>query len=62
MYIHRTIKELILEKCEVTGDPDDIKPAHTLEDEVIDNEIEDIIGTYMALWQSCDTSCVYVNS
>ena len=47
--IHRTIKELIMEKCEVTGDPDDVKPAHTLEDEVIDNEIEDIIGTCIIL-------------
>ena len=58
MNIHRTIKELILEKCEVTGDPDDIKPAHTLEDEVIDNEIEDIIGTYIGLWWSCDANYV----
>lgn len=29
----------------MTGDPDDVKPACNLEDEVIDNEIEDIIGT-----------------
>ena len=34
----------------MTGDPDDIKPAHTLEDEVINSEIEDIIGTYIILW------------
>lgn len=36
---------MILEKCEVTGDPGDIKPAGNLADEVINNEIEDIIGT-----------------
>jgi len=35
---------LILEKCEVTGDPGDSKPASTLKDEIIDSEIEDIIG------------------
>ena len=44
VFAWRTVKELILEKCEVTGDPDDIKSASTLEDEIIDNEIEDIIG------------------
>ena len=29
----------------MTGDPGDIKPAGNLADEVINNEIEDIIGT-----------------
>lgn len=29
----------------MTGDPGDIKPAANLADEVINNEIEDIIGT-----------------
>lgn len=41
--LQRTIKELILEKCEVTGDPDDTKPACNLDNEIINNEIEDII-------------------
>jgi len=33
-----------MEKCEVTIDPDDIRPASTLKDEVIDSELENIIG------------------
>jgi len=56
MVFDRTIKELIMEKCEVTGDPDDVRPAQTLDDKVIDNEIEDIIGTYVILLRSCDLS------
>ena len=33
-----------MEKCEVTVDPDDIRPTSTLKDEVIDSELENIIG------------------
>ena len=38
------VKQMITEKCEVTVDPDDIRPASTLQDEVIDAELENIIG------------------
>ncbi|XP_065920591.1 actin-related protein 10-like [Dysidea avara] len=41
--VQSCVKQMITEKCEVTVDPDDIRPASTLQDEVIDAELENII-------------------
>jgi len=35
---------MIIEKCEVITDPEDIRPASALKDDVISAELEDIIG------------------
>jgi len=40
---------MIIEKCEVIIDPEDIRPASTLKDEIIDAELEDIFGRWKSV-------------